>query len=582
MSVYQIAGRVSFGPIEGVQQFQMTRSCGIQPSVIQLVVPQLPDLPLGKSTPLILSDSVHQILIDDCMVQSIDIDESEGYRFVITLIDSKWRWAYGEISGQYNTVRGGVILDSTRKTPKELARLCLVEMGVSRYDVSQLPNETYPEVTWDLEKPAIALENLCGSLGCVVVQELSGLVRICRKGVGKRLPNLAGAQVQESIKLETAPDRICISADASIWEVSLALGKAFGIERSKGQVDQPVVESILEIDRLSYKPPGGWGNEDPMLFANVAAKQFPNATMQEQIQERDRIRSLATESVWKIFGFKFPFRLPGLPFEIRDVNQILFQEDLLSEYTIEYTSASRQANLYERRRQQPFIYGVYYDRKDTGKNNVDTFSHRWWDNRKLIYPGGFSLDKDRGVIKFSDAVYLYDSDPEATSRFKIPKLYLRVAISVKDPKTGRYWRDVYEHSTGWQNQSKPLWIKKGDLRREIKVNPETSAVFGKDGDNRSVLEKELKRYAQFEQIKLEGVRPAQGTYSGFIPIELDGTIEQVSYSIDNSGQTQTVCSYGYEHSLVIPSFEQRRRIAVLNEFVAKQTAILNPNKDTRR
>jgi hypothetical protein len=225
---------------------------------------------------------------------------------------------------------------------------------------------------------------------------------------------------------------------------------------------------------------------------------------------------------------------------------------------------------------------VYYDRKDTGKNNVDTFSHRWWDNRKLIYPGGFSLDKDRGVIKFSDAVYLYDSNPEATSRFKIPKLYLRVAISVKDPKTGRYWRDVYEHSTGWQNQSKPLWIKKGDLRREIKVNPETSAVFGKDGDNRSVLEKELKRYAQFEQIKLEGVRPAQGTYSGFIPIELDGTIEQVSYSIDNSGQTQTVCSYGYEHSLVIPSFEQRRRIAVLNEFVAKQTAILNPNKDTRR
>jgi hypothetical protein len=336
------------------------------------------------------------------------------------------------------------------------------------------------------------------------------------------------------------------------------------------------------IDKLSYRPAGGWGNEDPMIFPNVGAVQFPSGTMREQVQERDRIRGLATESVWKIFGFKFPFRLPGLPFEIKDINQIVMQEELLSEYTIEYTNGSRGQTLYETRRQQPFVYGIYYDRKDTGKNNFDTFSHRWWTSRKLIYPGSFQIDKERSVIKFSDAVYEYDSSSDAPSRFKIPRLFLRVAISVKDPASGTYWREVYKKPTGWRNSTKPLWVKRPDIRREIKVNPETQLAFRDNGDNRATVEKELATYAQYEQQKLSGVRPSQGTYCGFQPIELDGTIEQVSYSISASGETQTLCSYGFEHSLVIPSYEERRRISLLNQFVSKQSAVLNPGKDTSR
>lgn len=582
MTLYEIAGRVSYGAIHGVEQFQMTRSRGVSPSVIQLVVPQLPQIPVGQSAPLILSDAVHQIRIDDCMVQSIDIDDSEGTRFVITLLDGKWRWAYGQISGQYNTIRGGVILQSTRKSPRELAALCLREMGVERFDASQLPNVTYPEVTWDLENPAVALENLCGSLGCVVVQELSGAVRICKKGIGQSLPVIRGGQTKETIKLVTAPDEIYVCGDATVWEISLQLAKAFGIERSAGQVDRPSVESLVEIDKLSYRPASGWGNEDPMIFPNVGTVQFPNGTMREQVQERDRIRGLATESIWKIFGFKVPFRLPGLPFEIKDINQIELHEELLSEYTIEYASSSRGQTLYETRRQQPFVYGIYYDRKDTGKNNVDTFSHRWWTSRKLIYPGGFQVDKERSVIKFSDAVYEYDSSSDSPSRFKIPRLFLRVAISVKDPTSGTYWREVYKKPTGWRNSTKPLWVKRPDIRREIKVNPETQLAFRDNGDNRAVVEKELATYAQYEQQKLSGLRPAQGTYCGFQPIELDGTIEQVSYSISSSGETQTLCSYGFEHSLVIPSYEERRRISLLNQFVSKQSAILNGGKDTKR
>lgn len=581
MTSYEIAGRVSFGNMIGVEQFTMTRSRGIQPGTIQFVVPVVPDIPIGRAAPFLLSDGVNSITIKDCIVQSIDIDASEGERYVVTLLDSRWRWAYGQISGTYNIVRGGVILNSTKKKPKELAELCLKEMGETKFDLAQLPNDTYPEVTWDLENPAVALENLCNSLGCVVCVQLDGSVKVFKQGTGKALPTMKGSQITQSIKMVNAPDDIYISAEATRWEVSLKIHVPFGVERSKKSADKPVIEQLVAIDKLSYKPPNGWGTEDPLQFANVYAKQTPNATLREQQLERDRIRGLASESVWKMFGFKFPFKLPGLPFEVKDINQITFHTELLTETTVEYASPN-QGTAYETRRQDPFVYGMFYDRKDTGKNNVDTFSHRWWENEKLVYKGGFNVDAERGIVIFSDPVYSYDNTPGAKEAFVVPNLYLRVAISIRDPKTGTYWRETWKEPTGWKNSTKPRWVKRADLRREIKINPETGKPFSDGGDNITTLEAELKKYAKYEKIKLDATNPSQGNYSGFIPIELDGTVEQVTYSINGSGETETTASYGFEHSLVVPSYDERRRIALLNQFAAKQAAIMNGNKEEKR
>ena len=87
MTVYQIAGRISFGNVTGVQQFSMTRSRGIQPGTIQFAVPVVPQIPFGKSAPLQVSDGVRNMTFPDCLLQSVDGDYSNGSRYLVTLLD---------------------------------------------------------------------------------------------------------------------------------------------------------------------------------------------------------------------------------------------------------------------------------------------------------------------------------------------------------------------------------------------------------------------------------------------------------------------------------------------------------------
>ena len=574
MTVYQIAGRFAFGNVTGVQQFSMTRSRGIQPGTIQFVVPVVPQIPYGKSAPVIISDGIRNMTFPDCLLQSVDIDYSNGYRYMVTLLDFRWKWSYGQLSGEYNTIRGGMIVPATRKKPQELAKLCLAAMSVSRFDITQLPNDTYPEVTWDTEHPAAALESLCSSLGCTICPQIDGSVSINKNGVGKKLPIVQGAEMRESIKFGQIPDDVYISASATVWEVSLDLSIPWALEREKKTLGTVPVESIVPFNNATYTPLGGWGNEDPVTFGNVGKPS-------DSKKERERFRSMARDSIWRMFGFKFPFNLPGLPFPITNINQLVFHDDLLAQFTIAYVSPS-QGTVTELRRQKPFVYGQYYDRKDTGSNNVEKFSHEWDNNPRLIYPGGFSVDKDRGIIVMADPVYFYDKSPTAKERFSEPNLFLRTAISVKDPTTGEYFREVYKKPTGFRNNTKPLWVKRSDLRREINVDPVTSKPIKDGGDNEETLKKELAKYAKYELDKLETVNPIQGTYTGFIPIELDGCVEQVSYEISDSGETGTTASYGYEYSLVIPSFEERRRIGMLNALIQQQDQLANGKKDTKR
>ena len=579
MTQYQIAGRFAFGNVTGVQQFSMTRSRGIQPGTIQFVVPVIPQIPYGTVAPVFISDGIRNMTFPDCLLQSVDIDYSNGYRYMVTLLDFRWKWSYGEISGEYNTIRGGIILPSTRKKPQELAKLCLSEMGVRKYDIRQLPNDTYPEITWDLERPSAALESLCSSLGCTICPQIDGSVTISKNGVGKKLPIVQGAEMRESIKFGQVPDNIHVSASATVWEISLKIELPFGLERDKTGSVVPV-ENVIDWNKVSYKPPGGWGNEDPVLLPNVA-RNITNTDPRQAIKDRDRIRGLAQESIWKMFGFKFPFNLPGLPFPITNINQLIFLDDLLTQSSISYVSPS-QGTVTELRRKKPFVYGRYYDRKDTGKNNVDKFSHEWAKDRKLIYPGGFSMDKDRGIIVMGDAVYLYDREPNAKEKYTVPELYFRTAVSVKDPETSKYYREVFKQKTAQSNNTKPLWVKRSDLRREINVDPVTSKPIEDGGDNEETLKKELTKYAKYELDKLETVNPIQGSYTGFIYMELDGCIEQVTYSIAESGETETTASYGYEYSLVIPSFDERRRIGMLNALIKQQDQLSNGKKDTNR
>jgi hypothetical protein len=566
MTVYQVAGRVSYGSIRGVSQMSYTRSRGIQPGVIQLSVPELPAIPVGFTGPVYFTDGNREFSMGDCLLQSVDIDWSNGIQYVLSIADSRWRWKYGQISGNYNTVRAGAIVQRSRKLPRELAELCLQAMGVRYYDVSAMPDDVYPEVTWDLDVPSVALEDLCSNLGCVVCPMLNGAVVISRQGVGKKLPFILGCEIKESIKIVTTPDAIAICADPTLWEVSLKIGEPVGLE---------VDGRVLPINKLSYAPKNdkgvaGWTHEDPKSFANVATKY----------------RKLAQQSVWKWFRFSLPIHLPNLDPPDGDRDDQGKSRGIVSADQIYFTPSclTKVVTLGEdmsvERRKEPFAYGRYYDRKDRGSNNVQVFSHKYDENTALLYEGSWAIDEDQAIVKFSDAVFLYDDRTEATARFLAPDLRIRTAIGYKNKHSDAKLREVLTVPTGYRNGTKPLWTRRPDLRREIIVDPETNAPAKVNGDNVNQIEKQLKAYAGFEMAKFRNEIPRQGEYAGFAVIELDGTIEQVTYAIDESGLTSTTASYGAEHSLIIASFEERSRVAKLNAVLKQQSQIMNSKRDT--
>ena len=124
--------------------------------------------------------------------------------------------------------------------------------------------------------------------------------------------------------------------------------------------------------------------------------------------------------------------------------------------------------------------------------------------------------------------------------------------------------------TGLRNGTNPMHVS-STPRREIILDREGKKI---EKDNEEVVEKELKEILSAKVEELQGVLPETRTYQGFYPIELDGTIHQVSYEIDGQGFTRTVASYGMEHSDVIRSFEDRKRVERTDAFIKRQKEFL--------
>lgn len=573
MTVFEIAGIVSYAGVTNIRQISVARSRGIKPGTIQLVLPFVPLVIDTRPQPVILHDTQRTIILPDCAFQDADFVYSNGEELVVNLLDYRWKWQFGQISGEYNEIAGGVIVPESKRNLRELAELCLDEMGVVARDVKLLPTNIYPTVSWDLDNPAQALESLVAEYGFSICPQINGKVVIAKNGVGLTLPDLRGQEIKRSFASKLIPDNIYIHAQPTAWEVSIPLGRAFAIERKAAKPNESVTESIVPLEEASYMPKSGWGLEPPKGFPNVAETLVNSGLSdEEKLRERDRIVGLAKESVWRIFGFKFPLKLPGAPFDVKSINELVFLEELLSETIVDYVSpgvgSTKQLNT-QVRRQRPFIYGMFNVEDGDGTNNVEKFSHEYHINHKLIFDGSFSIDRAYGVVKLSKPLFIYDAkDDRAT--FKPPIAYLRTAVSLMSAKDRNKFRSVFMQPTGLRNGTNPMHVS-GTPRREIILDREGKKI---EKDNEEVVEKELKEILSAKVEELQGVLPETRTYQGFYPIELDGTIHQVSYEIDGQGFTRTIASYGMEHSDVIRSFEDRKRVERTDAFIKRQKEFL--------
>lgn len=388
--------------------------------------------------------------------------------------------------------------------------------------------------------------------------------KVAKEGEGFRLPRMAGSEYRNSIAAKSLPKTVEVTGAPTAWEIALKIETPVGIDREKQTAAKPTIEDVKPIDKLSYKPVEGWETEDPFLFPNVGKSVLPSGdaarglTNQDYVKhesEAARVRGMAEASIWRMFRFKVDLKLPlpnGAKEQVvKSIDEIEIQPDLLTEMLIAYEVDGK--NEAETRRQAPYVYGRYFDQR-FGIHNVEEVSHEFDSDSQMIYHGAFSVDAERGIISFSEPVFILE-EKDGKHIYKSPELYLRCAVTVKHSEGGKV-RERKIWDTGVSYKTEPMVVR-SDRRLEVttKLDKDKLTI---SKDTLESLQTTFGELIEAQKLQFRMLTPETATYPGFIPIELDGAIQQVTYTIETSGLSTTTASYGTEHSLVVPSYEERR------------------------
>lgn len=492
----------------------MTVSHGITPAACLIEMTPQASLTQTSGT-LKFTFGTDVVTFPDCVIDSGSLRlTSAGFIWFLRVLDRRWRWKYTEISGWYNRrLADGSIDTNLEKTPQELASLCLDAMGEVGYTVVDLPNSHRPEVNWVSNNAANELAILCDAVGCRVVYETkTNRVALRLKGVGAQLP--LGPAINESFGLDPAerPDKLKFVGGPTLHQWRLTL-EPMGLETDG---------SIKPIDDLSYKPTLGWKDITPENFTSII----------EDVGEDER--NLALTSVFRWYRVKVTLNeIPG----VQKLWQLLPLRDVLIEKYVD--SADN-----EFRSKPAEVIGTFY-------NGIVDYANS---PARTKYTGTFTVNAERGIVEFSEPVYKFTgTNNEEVAEADIT---LETSFTILDFDTRQHDRFVRE-----------LQLSVGDavqiIRRDEVVLTERAVYIGGDVssiiDNQVDVETEADHYLDAVKDQHQKVTAFEVEYAGLITINLDGAIQQITYSV-GPGACRTRISRNNEHDLAIPSYERRREI----------------------
>lgn len=486
-----------------------------------------------------------RITFQDARIDRIDrFIGTDGHEvWQVSILDRRWKWKdrCGVLSGFYNVRRDeSYILPHTVKQPAELAKLCLDAAGERGYDVSALPKGVFPEVAWEYENPMEALARLCDSLGCrVSLSAVNNRVKVVKLGQGRGV-SANGQTLEGDISFDPpeAPDAIVIVSARNRYQAELDL-IPLGLDLDG---------KILPIDKLSYAPKVNgkvdWKYADVENFQNV-----PFASL--------KARGLAQQSVFRWYGFKTPIQLPGVKEKITDVTRILPLESTQIE-TDQREDKSREPR-------PPWVFGRFWDGSESYDTRLTKFGPPEDDNWQGLYTKGFVIDAEAGIVKFSEPVFLAKTVATETGLLVYPpELKLRIACGLRDKDTRAWLRTEFRRKAGGKPAKGEKFVKYEDVVREIyyKSTPPKGVR-----DNLKDCQKTANYYLAAEEAKYQTGLAGGLVQAGFVPVDLDGVVQQVTWTVTGEGRATTKISVNREDTLVVPSYAERRLFESLGDYL---------------
>ena len=531
----EISGVMSFPGIGQIESGSFTLSHGISPScaVLEILRQSAPITDIGTLRIAMVGQGI-EIDFPECRVDqgSLHYNQS-GLIFRVSIQDRRWQWKFGEIYGNYNIrLPDGSIAPETAQTPQQLAVLCFNAMGEPYFDVSQLPNDTFPEVNWEGDVPARELSQLAEHLGCRVVLGLDNIPRICRTGFGADLPTKDVEALNVSVNVVERPDSLKVLCGKTIYQPDFLL-EAVGLDLDG---------TVKLINNLSYMPAGGWSKESPLHdgFWGVSALVDATTGLIPQQLARDTVFRWYRISMTAADNANLTPLIPGWSGGSNGNGRINFLWQILP---IQHELAGGYYDINNVWRALPAqVIGQYYDKTWTFTNTA----------AGTFYWGGYKINKEWGQVEFHDALFLLNADNTVSAA----NIGLRTAVNVLDPFTFAPDRAAFIFQYPDQVGTGARILKHDEMILRVIPQYDTNHNLLSFSSNLSDLQQQANYYLAAADLSYQTKNPKQVTYSGIIPISPDGAIQQVSWHVGPQG-AHTEAGRNNEYVVSVPPYQQR-------------------------
>lgn len=418
-------GTISYTGVSYPKGGVYTQTLGVHPDRVSMnCIPQGTTIPATGT--VTFSYDGASITLPNCFLDDVKVvsDANDGHLLSLTLLDRRWRWHYAPpISGYYNVYRAGVQVTAKKKSLRALAELLLQQMGEATPNVSALSSSIYPEVRWDAERPAQALEQLLREHGFSVTLGFgSETVTVVQIGAGTGLTtNTFEMMISSTVDPQTRPQycRVCYGPSKMQARIKL---EAVALETDN---------TWVPADSVSYKPTDGWKVEHPARLPATQATKTQDET--------DR----ALKSVFRAYRiYRFTdntgaetLALPDGSLTLGSIKQILPLENRL----LDAESIRDDGN--------PIPFRVYGKRLVPASSSGQPAKDITTTKDDEIVGAKVYFDGENGLLIFEEPQYYVEGD-----EYKFAELYLECAFTVTSATTYapiHYEKDITVDASGY-------------------------------------------------------------------------------------------------------------------------------------
>jgi len=540
----------------------------------------------------------------------------------------KWQFPTIDGAYNQRWKNGTELRDETKKTPSQLVALCLLAMGEKNYDIAPLKDFDqldWPETTWDNANAANAAQEICERYGCRLLCVFDRAI-VVKVGDGQGFDSSLDHLILEDSETFDPPEKpgkivlrcgpTSVQGDLPLYAVAVDTD---GTIRPMHKVSYaPGSPTFLQGQPVDFT--NGSYVDKAIGFWNALGQDFHGLPA-------PYLRHLARENIFRLFRIHPPAQFyslneawgdskntkPDLE-SFPDVSQdsahswlwrIALQNEQndrvdrfadplntkFDEYNKEVASSAMPA----------WVYGYYWssqsygnaprDDQDSqgnvtklgvlkldpsvvfspqklnasiepGEDAPTTVSYKVLDSG--FYLGGFSIDPQWGVVKFSEPVFQnlppkqsgvtakYANGaplPNGVTRFP-PTLWLRTRFLLRDPDT-RGWVRAERVRVLDQNNPTTRYVTRDDLVLKLtyryKGPPNITTYPARFTslsmiENWDVISKAADAYLDEIEKEYQTVDPHSVTYGEFVPYKIDGAIREVTWYVGEDGYARTrVC-----------------------------------------